>query len=333
MDTDRLRIALLGGVPASLGGGGLELQIRLTAEALERAGCEVFHAAADPTPREFDVLHAFSAEPDVAHLLHHWRRHRDAPLVVSPVIVVEPGLRERRLRISHHVPLPAYGPRERALLLAQADAVIALTEHERTLIGRLAGGAGRVEVVGNGVAPAPAADPAALDALRLPEKYVLLLGSISPRKRQADVLGALEAHELTPVIVGGLDGTMTERAEWQTLVDRTGALWLGEISEPALVRGVISGAAALVHLSSAEGQSLAVLEALSVGCPVVVSEIPSHSELRAAHPELVQIVRGPDALPAALRSLPASRRPAQVDSWDDVAARLLEIYRELVEAR
>lgn len=334
MDTRRLRIALLGGVPASLGGGGLELQIRRTADALHRRGCEVFHVGAELQPREFDVLHAFSAEPDVAHLIHHWRRNRNVPLVLTPVIVVEPGLRERTLRISHHMPLPAYGPHERALLLAQADVVVALTEHERTLIGKLARGVERVEVIGNGVDQVGEPAPGAVEALGLPEHYVVLLGSVSPRKRQADVLRALAGTGVTPVVVGALDGTMTERAEWEELVDRTSSVWLGEVSDPAVVRAVLAGSVALVHLSAAEGQSLAVLEALAAGCPAIVSDLPSHVELRAAHPQLIHIVEGPGAVSVALGDLPALKEEsARVDSWDDVAGRLVAIYQELIEAQ
>ena len=64
-----LRIAVVGGVPASLGGGGLEVQVRETVAALQRAGHEVFSVAGEPQPRPFDVLHAFSAEPDVCQWL------------------------------------------------------------------------------------------------------------------------------------------------------------------------------------------------------------------------------------------------------------------------
>ncbi len=331
METGRPRIALLGGVPASLGGGGLEVQIRRTHEALERAGCDVFNVAAEREPRDFDLLHAFSAEPDVAHSLHHWRRHRDAPLVVSPVIVVAPGLREWTLRASHRTPLPAYGPRERAIVLRAADAVVALTEHEAQLVRSLGGSkVGRVEVIGNGVEPVAEADPQQLAALELPERYVVLLGSVSPRKRQADVLQALAGSDVTPVVIGELDGTMSSRSEWERLVERTGAMWLGEVRDQALVRAVLGRAQALVHLSSAEGQSLAVLEALSAGCPVVVSDLPSHRELLARHPEHVRLVDGPQAVRDAAATLerPASR--PDVDSWDDVAGKLLALYNDLL---
>jgi len=330
-----VRVALLGGVPASIGGGGLELQLRRTHAALTRAGVEVFDVAAEPEPRPFDILHAFSAEPGVAHAIHHWRRGRTAPLVLSPVIVVPPGARELTLWLSHHPPRPTYAPRERALLLRRADAVIALTEHERSMVRRLGGRrVGRVEVIGNGVDPTSPVDAATLSVHRLPERYVVLLGSVSPRKRQADVLSAFVGSGVTPVVVGGLDGTAGDRARWERHVGATGGLWLGEITDPATVRAILGGAQALVHLSAAEGQSLAVLEALACGCPVLVSPLPSHHELARRHPRSVYLVDRLDRLPEALASIgQGPREPVAVDSWDDVAARLIDVYRDLLAER
>ncbi len=328
-----LRIALLGGVPASLGGGGLELQMRRTADALGRLGHEVFHVAAEPEPRPFDVLHAFGSERDVWFPLEHWRRSREAPLVVSPVLVVAPGRAERSLWLSHHLPLPAFAPRARVGILRSAAAVIALTAHERDLVLRLAGRrrVRRVEVVGNGVDPVAPADPAALAALELPERYVVLLGSVSARKRQREVLTALAGGDATAVVVGGVEGGPSERAAWEAHVAATGARWLGELHDAALVRAVLAGARALVHLSAAEGQSLAVLEALSAGAPVVVSPLSSHVELREQYPGRVALVEHEDELSAALAGLAsAERTPAPVPTWDDVAARLVAIHRSLL---
>lgn len=326
-----LRIALLGGVPASLGGGGLELHMRRTGDALERAGHEVFHAAESREPRPFDILHAFGAERDVWHPLDYWHRN-PAPLVVTPVIVVEPGWREWSLAVSHRLPVPAFAPRARAEILRRADAVIALTEHERRLVRRLAGrGVRRIEVIGNAVDRVGPADPAAIAALDLPDDYVVLLGAVSARKRQAEIIEALRGGPAIPVVIGPVEGGETERRAWERRVAATGARWVGEIRDPAVVRAVLAGSRALIHLSRAEAQSLAVLEALDAGTPVVLSSLPSHHELRARYPGHVVIVDDLVGLPAAVRRLPASHPgPAGVPSWDDVAAQLTSVYSSLL---
>lgn len=328
-DPSPLRIAVLGGVPPSLGGGGLEIQIERTAAALERAGHEVLRVAREAEPRSFDVLHAFGGERDVWHPLAHWRRN-PAPLVVSPVVVVAPGLAERRLRVSSRLPLPAFGPRHRVEILRRADALVALTKHERRLLLAIAGrGAAPVTVIGNGVDP-PAAPGADLGSLRLPEGYVLLLGGISPRKRQADAIAALRGSGVPAVVAGGVEGGPRERVAWERHVEASGALWLGEIDDRAVVSSLLSYAKALVHLSGAEGQSLAVLEAIAAGTPALVRPIPAHRELATAHPRHVVLVEDADALPEALAGLRRPGGPARIPTWDDVAAALSALYRRVL---
>ena len=126
-----LRVALVGGVPPTLGGGGLETQLEQTLAALQRRGVEAFHVGREAAPRPFDVLHAIGAEPDVCQWLDHWRRN-PAPLVVSPVLVVPPA-RELELAVAG-VPLRSYGPHARARLLRRSDLAIAQTRHERDML-------------------------------------------------------------------------------------------------------------------------------------------------------------------------------------------------------
>jgi glycosyltransferase involved in cell wall biosynthesis len=322
-----IRVALVGGVPPTLGGGGLETQVAATRAALERRGHEAFLAARQDEPRPFDVLHAIGAELDVCAWLAHWRRN-PAPLVVSPVLVVAPG-RERLELVAARVPLRSYGPRLRADLLRRADLAVAQTAHEEGLLRRL--GARATTVVPNGVTPvAPTAPPAGT-----PETpYVLMLGSVSARKRQAETVAALPAG-LDVVVAGGFDGTAAERAAFERAVATTGATWLGEVRDPGAVRALLRDARALVHLSSAEGQALALLEALREGTPVIVSPLPANRELAARHPDHVRIVDGPEGVAAALAELEHSgstpKAPA-IPTWDDVAVRLEEHYRAVVGA-
>lgn len=324
-----LRVGLIGGVPPSLAGGGLELQVERTASALERRGHAVVWLGREGQPRAFDVLHAFSSGPDVAHWVSHWRRNAGVPLVVSPVMVVPPGMMEWRQRLAHRLPIPEFGPRQRRELLARASAIVALTEHEARLLRRLGGqGTSRIAVIGNGVDPVHTVGPPA----GLPDPFVLLLGGVSTRKRQhATVLALAAAGGPAPVVIGGFEGSGGDRAAFAAAVDRAGGVWLGELGDQPTVRAVVRAAAALVHLSSAEGQSLAVLEALAEATPVVATPLAANRELERRFPGWMRLVEDERSLPGALAALddpPAP--PPDVPTWDTVAGELEALYARLV---
>jgi glycosyltransferase involved in cell wall biosynthesis len=325
---DRLRVGILGGVPALLGGGGLEIQAARTAAALRERGHDVRDvqgADADWAP---DVLHVFGHTADVGHFLHHWRRH-PARLVVSPVVVVPPR-REWRLKLGTRLPIPAFEPRVLRALAVRADGLIALTRWESELL-RSVGGArtAPVAVIGNGVdRPAELPDRAALArelGAPLPERYAIVVGAVSERKRQAAIARALAAT-LPLVVVGGWDGPEDRREEFDRLVRATGGAWLGELTDRATVLGLVAGADALVHLSDAEGQSLAVLEGLALGTPCVLSDLPQQRELARRWPGAVSIVRRDADLAATLRGIRDAAAEPSIPTWDEVAAEVEEVY-------
>lgn len=213
--------------------------------------------------------------------------------------------------------------------LQRADAIVALTDYERTLARDLAGAAADVTVIPNG------SGSLGLDGTPPPtlprQPFALLLGGVSRRKRQLEMVRAL-APALPVVVAGGFAGSAAERVEWERAVAETGTVWLGHVDDPAAVAGLQRAAAVLVHHSAAETQSLAVVEALSLGTPVVLSDIPSHRELAAAHPAFVRIAAELSDLPAAATAFvraPPSGSPPAIPSWDDVAERLEAVYRRV----
>lgn len=313
---------MLGGVPALLGGGGLELQMERTAAALRRRGHDVRDVRAFEPGDAVDIVHAFNHTGDVAHAIEHWRQ-TPAGLVFSPVLVVQPS-HEWRTRIGKHLPIPTFPARALRDLLRASDAVVALTEWERAFMTQHGPvPAERVVVVGNGVDPvAPGAAPA-----ELPERFLVSVGAVSPRKHQLEVAEALASGEWPYVIVGGSDGI--EPAVLDRATEATGGRWLGQIGDPARVRAIVERATALVLLSEREGQSLAVLESIAAGTPVIASDLPSHRELQARWPGWVTIVDGPADVEAAASGLRAGATPPAVPTWDDVAGELEQVYRRV----
>ena len=323
-----LRIGFMGRIPPPLGGAGLEQQMSLTAAALGRLGHDVFHVEAGAEDDRLELLHAFGSEPAVWHHLRHWTRN-PAPLVVTSVLVVSPGRQERMLRLSARLPGVMGGGRMRAEVLRRADAVVAGTEYERELVtGAFGADPHWTVVIGNGAERvAPGALPDGVPA----SGYALLIGSVSARKRQAAVVEAL-AGSAPVVIAGAFHGDGAQQRQWEATVRRAGATWLGHVGDAAALAALRQGAGALVHLSEAEVESLAVLECLAQGTPALLSDIPSHRALARRYPGLVELAGDPRSLPAAFERTRAKRpsEPAPVPSWDDVAAALEALYRRVL---
>ncbi|MDO8210015.1 glycosyltransferase family 4 protein [Conexibacter sp. CPCC 206217] len=324
--TPPLRIGFLGGIPPAIGGGGLERQMRDTAQALRARGHEVvFLERAERRP-PLDVVHGFGAEPNLRHLLLHAQALR--PLVVSPVIVLSRGREEQVMRVAARLPLLTAG-RMRLQILQRADAIVALTAYERDVVVRLVGRDATADVAvvpnGSGSLDAPVvAPPPELPA----QPFALLLGTVSARKAQLEIVRVL-APRLPVVVAGGFHGSDAERAEWEGTVAGSGTTWLGHVDDPAVVAALQRAAAVLVHHSTAETQSLAVVETLSLGTPVVLSDLPSHRELAAAHPAHVRVVAERAQLADAATSFaahpPSGPAPA-IPRWDGVAQQLEAVY-------
>jgi glycosyltransferase involved in cell wall biosynthesis len=325
---ESLRIGFLGGVAPALGGGGLERQMRETAAALRTRGHDVQWVERAERGTRFDVVHAFGAEPNVWHAL---RQASSLPaLVVSPVLVVSPGGDELLMRAMARLPLLT-AARMRREAVVRADAVVVLTAYERRLMVRALGvDEARVVLIPNGsdVPELPEASPPE----DLPaDPFALLLGVVSSRKRQAEVVRSLAG--VSPVVVAGhFAGTPEERRAWDAAVAQSAATWLGHVADPSTVAALTRAAGVLVHWSAAETQSLAVVEALSVGTAVVLSDIPSHRELAGAFPAFVRIAPAIDEIAPAVREL-LSRPPAgsapPILRWADVAERLEAVYRRV----
>jgi len=187
----------------------------------------------------------------------------------------------------------------------------------------------KVIVARSGVDPSWAAaqrpDPAWLRDHRLPERYLLFVGTIEPRKNLAVLLAALhELHrdpgrEVPPLVLAGPAGWGSP-LDLRALPDRA-VVRAGYLREDVLHR-VVAGAAALAFPSRYEGFGLPPLEALACGTPVVVSDIPVLREVTGTQASYVP-VGDASALAAALARVldddggPAARvaRRAYAANW------------------
>ena len=146
----------------------------------------------------------------------------------------------------------------------------------------------------------------------LPERYVLFVGTVEPRKNLETLLSAFEAYRKTEngqaetplslVLCGGM-GWKTE-AILERIEKACADGWcvrLGYVSEEEL-KGTYAAAEWLALPSLYEGFGLPAVEAMAVGVPLLLSDIP-----------ILREVGGDAALYAP---------PKDVDAWTDLLRRI-----------
>ena len=155
--------------------------------------------------------------------------------------------------------------------------------------------------------------------------YVLAVGTVEPRKnleRAADAAARVGA-ELRVVGARG----------WGR-VAADGVRWLGEVGDDELGRQ-LRGARALVYPSLYEGFGIPILEAMSVGTPVVTSRGGATEEVAGGAAVLVDPL-DPESIAAGLAEADERREElralglerARAFTWDDVARRTVEVYED-----
>lgn len=187
------------------------------------------------------------------------------------------------------------------------------------------------------------ATPAEVDSVRrrldLPERFVLFVGTIEPRKNLVRLAAAVAqlnagatsgARSPMPLLVAGADG-------WgEVNVENDDVRFVGFVDERDLP-GLYAAATVFAYPSESEGFGLPVLEAMSQGTPVVTSRGTSTEEVAGGAAELVDpfdvaaIARGIDRATADAPALTVRGlvRAAEM-TWRATADRTIEIYREIV---
>jgi glycosyltransferase involved in cell wall biosynthesis len=205
-------------------------------------------------------------------------------------------------------------------------------------------GTDRITVAHHGVDPAWAsarpASPADRMRLGLPERYLLFMGNLEPRKNLGTLVrahaDARRADPSVPALV--LVGPAGWGDRWQGAPPDPRDVVLAGYLADAELRAVVAGADAVCMPSHYEGFGLPVLEALAAGRPVLASDIPAHREVAQGHATLLPAtdvaawsaaLARPDAAP----SDPAARRThAAGFTWRASAEAHVQAYRRAAEA-
>ena len=257
--------------------------------------------------------------------------------------------------------LPWAFPLKRRLVLTaalsrirrQADRVIVPSEAVREDVVRyLQVDRGRIAIIPYGCEERfrPVGDPKSFEAVKrkygLPDRYVLFLGTLEPRKNVAMLVRAFSllhadqlGQDLKLVIAGGrgwgYEG-LFETVEALGLYDHV--IFTGFVEDDDLP-DLYRGAHLFVYPSLYEGFGLPILEAMASGVPVIASHTSSMPEV-AGDAALLVDPHDPEALASAMASVlgdeelrEAFRQKgvARVKcfSWEAVARKTLEVYQAL----
>lgn len=256
----------------------------------------------------------------------------------------------------------AHPPADRVLLdlttrwsVRVARRVIAISEATRqALIGAYRIPDEKIRVVRHGVSPRfRRVDPAEVARVsaryHLPERYVLTVGTIQPRKNLPRLVAAMDhvrafglPHRL---VIAGKRGWLADRVAAEIAAAGPGRmpLMLGYVANDDLP-ALYSGADAFVLPSRYEGFGMPLLEALACGTPALVSDRGALPEV-AGDAALVVPATDSRAIGVGLTRLlgDQSLRSRQIDagiarvgafSWDRTARETLAVLQEVVrEAR
>ena len=244
-----------------------------------------------------------------------------------------------------------YGQVDKAV--ASAEGVIAVSEStKRDMVELLGAAPERIDVVHHGVDPSyrPLDDGEAVAAFcrahGLPERFILWVSTIEPRKNLECLLEALAQAQLeergqTLVLVGG-NGWRAE--EGAGLAQRLGlsarTIFYGPASRDEL-RLLYNAAWALVYPSWYEGFGLPPLEAMACGTPVISSTAAALQEVLgdaplyfdpadpAALSEHLTRLQCDEALSWQLRE--AGLQRAALYRWEETARRTLAVYEKAAQ--
>ena len=233
----------------------------------------------------------------------------------------------------------------------RADQIIAISQSTmRDLVRIYEVPAEKISVIYEAASPEfQPATPQAVAAVKarydLPDRYILALGTIEPRKnliRLVDALRQLRRKDpsLSLVIVGSAGWLYQDFFQHVEKLDEPRAVLLSGFVPDTDLPGVITGASVYVLASLYEGFGLPILEAMACGTPVVCSNTSSLPELGGeaaryfdpmdaqAMAATIEGVLADQALQEQMREL-GLRRAVQF-SWERAARETLSVYQKLL---
>jgi glycosyltransferase involved in cell wall biosynthesis len=292
------------------------------------------------SPRELFVAHAVNKlRPDVVfcpmQTMGSWGRRYGLILTLHDLIYYEhptpPGFLPAPVRLLWRLYHKAYWPQR--LLLNRADVVATISRTTAGLMARHRLTRRPVGIVGN----APQSGRPARDSGVPPEKLLVYMGSFMPYKNVETLLrGMAGLPDYTLHLLSRV--TPQRRAELERLVPAGARVVFHNGVTDDEYDDLLLRATALVTLSKAEGYGLPLVEAMSLGTPVVVSDTPIFREVGGNAASYVdadsaasftEAVRALDDEETWRERSTAAVRQAAEFSWEHSARSLVQLAQEI----
>ncbi len=232
----------------------------------------------------------------------------------------------------------------------RADALIAVSEStRRDAINYLGIAPDRVVTIHSGVSEPffDVTDQAARDAARkhsLDKPFVLVVGTIEPRKNTARLLDAWSSlpdryRRDFDLVLAGPAGWATERIVARLRQSSIGVRWLGYVAEADLP-GLTRAATVAAYPSLYEGFGFPVAQAMAAGTAVLTSNVSSLPEVGADGCEYVDPISTKSIAAGLIRLLDSDSLRLQLGAagaatarlryrWSICAERSLSLFRNL----
>lgn len=214
-----------------------------------------------------------------------WTPHYNMPLLTgcSRLVTVHDVAHLAEPTLNQKVLPRLYARTIMSAVKTMADHIFFVSQFTETEFSRVVGRPrGKVSITRNAAADLWHCEPTAtaIPSPREPSRpYLIFVGNVKPHKNIGGLLKALELLDAADrpdlLIVGRRDGFFQADETVGRLAARLGGhvTFTGEVSDSDLVRHV-RGAEALIQPSFYEGFGIPPLEAMAVGTPVLVSDIP-----------------------------------------------------------
>ena len=291
----------------------------------------------------FDVVHSHLAFAHANRVAAAWCRERGVPFVYQQHGVFDP-VRMRHRALKKRLAFALWERR----VCESAAALIALTEYEAETY-RALGLSGRVAVIPNGVEPPGEPPPPGVLLEQIPDicdedVVALFLGRLHPTKGVDVAVEAclrLDEPRARLIVAGPDEFGLREGLERRVREAGARVRFLGSVGGE-LKSALLHRADLFVLPTVSEGFSIAVLEALAHGCPVLTTDGAHFPEIEQDGAGLV-LARTADAFAEGIRVLAhdAGRRRAMGEAarrlvaerytWERIVDRFEDLYKELAK--